>query len=131
MIRSRVRTGRDERGQATVELALCLPVLVLVVAALVELGLLAGDRVRLWHAAREAARVGAVDPDVQHMIDAAERAGLHPIEVAVTPETSGRRPGESLTVSVAYSPEGHIPLLGAVLAANEMKARATMRIEQP
>lgn len=130
-MRSPVGAVRREQGQATVELALCLPVLVLVVAALVELGLLAGDRARLWHAAREAARVGAVDPSVQSMTEAAERAGLRPIEVTVAPEASGRRAGEPLTVTVVYSPPGRVPLLGSVLAATELEARAAMRIEQP
>ena len=52
-----------ERGQTTVELALALPVVMFVVAALVEVGFLVSDQVRLAHAAREAARVEVVERD--------------------------------------------------------------------
>jgi Flp pilus assembly protein TadG len=52
---------RRERGQATVELALILPVVALILAALVQTGMVVVDHVRLWHAAREAARAAVVD----------------------------------------------------------------------
>lgn len=121
----------DERGQATVELALCLPLVVLLLGALVEIGLLVGDQVRLWHAAREAARIAIVDSDTADIRAAAQRSGLSPIAVEVDPAAADRSPGDALTVSLTYSPSGHVPLLGAVLARTDMHAAATMRIEQP
>jgi hypothetical protein len=125
------REESGAEGQASVELALCLPLLVLVVTALIEIGLLVTDQIRLWHAAREAARAAVVDPSQSHIQEAAERSGLAPIAVAVDPGPTDRSPGEPLTVSLTYSPKGHVPLLGEVLEPSEMQATATMRIEQP
>ena len=119
-----------ERGQTTVELALCLPILALALACLVEIGLLVGDQVRLWHAAREGARIAVVDPSMSHVRAAAESSGLRPLEVAVSPGPQERGPGEPLTVSVSYRARTRVPLLGA-LFERRLHAAATMRIEQP
>ena len=55
------RAGRrDDRGQATVEVALMLPVLVILAMALVQVGLVARTTVLVHHAAREGARAAAV-----------------------------------------------------------------------
>lgn len=120
-----------ERGQSTLEMALCLPVLAAVLAAFIEVGLLVGDQVRLEQAAREAARAGVVTSSEVAMRKAAEATGLAPLEVAVTPTTENRGPGMPLTVTVVYRPDGHVPLIGSVLARSAMTAEATMRIEQP
>ena len=126
------RAGKGaERGQSTVELALLLPVLALLLAALVEIGLLVGDQGRLWHAAREAVRIAVVDPDISDIEEAAERGGLRPIEVTVEPEPHLRRQGDPLTVTLVHRPARRIPLVDRLLERTELTARATMRIEQP
>ena len=120
-----------QRGQATVEFALTLPVVVLVLCALFEVGMVASDQVRLWHAAREAARVAVVDPDPAAARRAAEDVGLDPVEVDVTPTGTARRQGRPLTVSLTYHPRGRVPLVGEMFEFVVLHARATMRIEQP
>lgn len=120
-----------ESGQATIELALLLPVVVFLALVLVQIGLLASDNVRLWHAAREAARVGSVDDDPTAIRDAADRSGLSPISVRVEPVPQDRVQGEPLTVYVTYRPVTRVPLLGRLMGGLEMSATAAMRIEQP
>ena len=51
------------RGQATVELALVLPLVVFGLLAILQVGLVVRDQVAVVHAAREAARAASVDPD--------------------------------------------------------------------
>ena len=121
----------DERGQATVELTLCLPVLALVLAVLVEVGLLVGDQLRLWHAARETARVAVVDSDPNEIRAAAEHGGLGPLDIEIEPKFSDRSTGEPLTVTLTFRSEGHLPLLGTLISSRDMTSTATMRIEQP
>ena len=53
---------RDDRGQATVELALVLPIVVIILAGIVWIGNVMVTQVRLEHGAREGARAAAVDP---------------------------------------------------------------------
>ncbi len=123
--------GRNEQGQATLEVALCLPVVAVILATLVEIGLLVGDQARLWHAAREAARAAVVDSDAKAALSAAERGGLDPIELSIEPQPGQRVQGEPLTVSLAYKPQGRVPLVGRLFERVQLRARATMRIETP
>lgn len=126
-----VTIRRSQRGQATVELALCLPLIAFLAAVLVEIGCLATDHVRVWHAAREAARIAVVDPDPAAIDDAAAHAGLDGIEIEVEPAPEERVQGEPLTVRVTYVPHPTVPLVGMIFDGLVMKASATMRIEEP
>jgi TadE-like protein len=127
-----VTSGRGgEHGQATVEFVLCLPIAALLLGMLIEIGLLVGDHVRLWHAARESARVAIVDSDPEEIRDAGEGGGLSPLTVEVEPEFADRSIGRPLTVTLTYRPVGRIPLLGDLIAGRPMSSSATMRIEQP
>ncbi|MDQ3987137.1 MAG: pilus assembly protein [Actinomycetota bacterium] len=122
--------GRD-RGQATVELALSLPALAVLLGFVVEISLVSADQVRLWHAAREAARIAVVDPDHETILAAASRSGLQGIELHISPEPDYRVQGRPVTVSLAYNPSGRVPLIGELSSRIELRARASMRIEEP
>lgn len=121
----------SDSGQATLELALLLPLVAVLAGCLVEIGGLATDRVRLWHAAREAARVGAVDSNADAIREAAEAVGLNPLQVSVEPGAEGRLHGEPLRVDVSYRPTTKVPLIGSLIGRGVITASATMRIEQP
>jgi TadE-like protein len=121
--------GRD-RGQATVELALALPVVVLLLAAVVQAGLLVRDQVLVTHAAREAARAAAVDDDRRAVERAAAEAGpLDRHRLTVTVEGRGG-PGSRVRVRVSYQSPLRLPLLGRALGDVELEASATMRVER-
>ena len=122
---------RAERGQATVEIALCLPFLALFVAILVEITGLAIDHVRVWHAAREAARVGVVDPDPASIRAAAEGTGLAPLDLEVDPPAAARVRGEPLNVTISFRTPGRVPVVAGLLGRPTIEASATMRIERP
>ena len=127
--------GSDERGQATAELALILPVVLVLLLVVVQVGLLARDRMLVAHTAREAARAAAVDPTpaaVRRAADAA--AGLDPAQLSVG--FAGRSPsaglpasGERVTVVVTYRSGGHLPLVGDLLGAVTMTSSVTARVE--
>jgi Flp pilus assembly protein TadG len=124
-------TSRRERGQATVELALCLPLVAVVLAAVVEVARLGVDQVRLWHAAREAVRAAAVDPDPSVAEAAARRADLPGLAMEVTPGAGERVAGRPVTVALSYAPARRILVLGPLFGWLRLRAQATMRIEQP
>lgn len=121
----------NERGQTTIELALCVPIVALLLAAVVEVGLVVADQGRVWHAAREAARVATVDDEQDSIEAAVERTGLEGAEVSVEPRSIYRRQGEPVTVSLRYRPTGHVPLVRELIGRIELSASATMRVEQP
>ena len=123
--------GSNERGQATVELALCLPFVVVLAAIVVQIGMVAGAQVRVWHAAREGARAAAVDDDFEQIRAAAARAGLEPMRIEIEPPASDRIQGGPVTVTVSHAPAGRLPVVGRVLEGFVLEGAATMRVEVP
>jgi hypothetical protein len=123
--------GRDQRGQATVELALCLPFVILLVALSVQISLVGVEQIRLWHAAREAVRIASVDGDVEAIRDAANGSGLRDLVLDVEPPEANRTQGGAVRVVLQHHPEAQIPLAGRFLSGVTLRAEATMRIEQP
>lgn len=119
---------RAEPGQATVELALVLPVVVALLALVVQVALVGRDRVALVHATRAVARAVAVDPREAVARDALRRAGGRAAGGRV--ELAGsRRPGGMLTVTVTAEPS-RVPLVGHV-AARSITERLTVMVEGP
>lgn len=119
----RVRDG----GQATVELALALPVLLMCLLAMVQAGLVVADQVRTVHAAREAARAVAVDARPGTASVAVRDAGSRDCRTRV------RRPaqiGAVLRVEVRCRSRTDVALVGALLGDVELVAGASMRVER-
>lgn len=121
---------RDDRGQSTVELALVLPVVLVLAFALVQIGLVVRDQVLVVHAAREGARAAAVSPDPMSPRHAADRnSGLAGDRLQVT-STGRAGPGSRVQVSVVYRSVTDLPLVGPLLPDLTLTAEATMRVEQ-
>jgi len=124
------RPSRADRGQATVELALGLPVVLLAVLVILQVGLVVRDQIRTVHAAREAARASAVDGRYGVARAAAlAGSGLDPSRLSVL--TSGRDGvGSRVRVQVIYRAETNVPLAGALVPDPVLRAEATMRVEE-
>ncbi len=120
----------SERGQATVELALVLPLVALLLLALVQAAVVARDQLLVAHAAREAVRAAAVDDDVDAARRAAEQAGPLAAE-RLDVEVSGRAGvGSRVRVVVRYTVPTHLPLVGRAVDDVVLTASATMRVER-
>ncbi|HET8526043.1 MAG TPA: TadE/TadG family type IV pilus assembly protein [Actinomycetota bacterium] len=128
--RSHPDQGGD-RGSSAVEFALLLPILLLVLLALVQVGVLARDSLVLTQASRAGAREAAV----QLSTDAVEQAvrdaapGLAADRLSVNVAWSGTR-GAPVTVSVEYLAPVASLLAGWLLPGSvSLSASATMRQE--
>ena len=118
-----------QRGQATVELSLILPVLVLLALLIGQVGVVAADAVLVHHAAREAARAAAVEPEIGVATTAARSAaGLVPDRLSVSME-GGRSAGESLRVTVRYSAPTQVPIVGRLIGDIDLSSSVTIRVE--
>ena len=124
----RLREG-GQRGQAAVELVLALPLLALLALALLQVGLVVRDQVLLAHAAREAARAAAVDPQPGAARQGAlDGSRLDPDRLVVS--TSGREGrGSTVTADLAYRAATDVPLIGPLVGDVPLRASATMRVE--
>ena len=127
------RSGRSarpsacsDRGQATVELALVLPVLVLFLLAVVQTALVARDAVLVQDAARAAVREASVDAGSDRVRDAARRT-LGGVKVEVR-RTGGV--GDPVEVRVRYREHTNLPLVGPLFPDVTLTAHATMRAER-
>ncbi|MGQ0617311.1 MAG: TadE/TadG family type IV pilus assembly protein [Acidimicrobiia bacterium] len=120
---------QGEQGQAAVEFALSLPLVMLVLLAVVQVGLLARDQVLVTHAAREGARAAAVDDAPEAAGDAARSAtALDGDRLEV--HAAGRAgPGSRVAVKVGYRAPTTVPLVGGLLDDVYLEAEATMRVE--
>lgn len=117
--------SRDQ-GQATVELALAVPLVALVALLVVQVGLIARQRVMLTHAAREAARAAVVDPDPSQVAAAAHRSSdLPPDRLRVEVETDGGY----VTVELTLAAPTDVPLIGPLLGDVTLTERLTGRSE--
>ena len=115
------------------ELALLLPIVVLLLLAVLQVGLLGRDVVLVTHAAREAARAAATDPDPRVARAAAlSSGGLEPsrLDVALV-ITGGDDGGRRVEVEVTYRVPTRVPLVGRLVADRTITTTATMRVEAP
>jgi hypothetical protein len=120
------RLGRDA-GQAAVELALALPVVVALALGLVQVLAVAADQLAVELAAREGARAAAVAADPAGAAAHAARTAvpLDPLEVSAA--TGGGR----VTVTVTYTSRTDLPLIGGLIGDVELRANVTMARELP
>jgi len=119
--------SRRDEGQATVELALSLPLLCLLLLGMVQVAVVGRGQLAVQLAAHEAARAAAVSADSEAAaIAAANRAiSLRPliVEVAVNAET--------VTVTVTYVDHTDVSMAGALIPDVTLQASATMAFEPP
>lgn len=116
----------DEAAQTTAELALVLPLFVVLGLTLVQAGLVVQDQLVLVHAAREAARAASVDPD-----PAAPRAAAEAVLPGALVRAGTRPPaGSPIAVEVVYRSPTAVPVVGPLLPDPRLSARAVMRVER-
>ena len=121
------RRCSKSRGQATVEFALLLPVAVVALLVIAQIGLVVHARVMLTHAAREGVRVAAVGGSDAEVTAAVVDAGsLDPAQltVAVTRDASVVR------VLLVYEMQTDVSVVGAILNDPKMSSVAAMYREQ-
>lgn len=108
---------------------MALPLLMVLVLVVVQVGLVARDRLLLAHVAREAARAAAVAPDGETATEAADRAsGLNSGRLHVV-LSGGRQPGDRLTVTVGYRSTTDVPVVGPMLPDLDLESTVTIRVE--
>ena len=126
---------RDQRGQSVAEFALVLPLLMLILLAILQFGVLFRDYLAVTDAVRAGARKAAVSRSAAFPTTACEDAvekSAGDLDVAddldVTCTTPGGwNAGEDVTVTATYPYE--ISLLGQVVKSGRFSSTTTERIE--
>jgi Flp pilus assembly protein TadG len=127
---------KSESGQAAVEFALILPILLVFLLAIIEVGVAFSHYVTLTDATRVGARkailvrLGGSTPadSTQAVRDAA--GGLDQTQLGVTvDDSSWNVSGSQITVTATYPYTLNIPLLGLSLMSGTITAKAEERLE--
>ncbi len=125
---------RDDHGQALVEMALVLSILLLLLTGIVEFGRVLSAQLVVSHASREGARLGVVgatdDLIEQRARNAAGTLDAAKMGIKVSPLPHERIRGTELKVEVEYSVDIVMPFMDKILP-NPYKVRGatTMRVE--
>jgi hypothetical protein len=125
-----IRRGRaepDDAGQAAVELALVLPVVVVLLLGMLQVALIGRDQLAIELAAREGARAAAVaaDPTGAARAAADRVTSLQPLSVEVSVAAT------TVTVTVRHRSVTDMALIGHLLDDVDLRATATMALEPP
>lgn len=122
--------GRGDGGQATVELAVVLPLVAILALVVAQVGLVVRQHLLVAHATREAVRAAAVAEGDRSVAArrAAERAGpLDDQRLDIEVETVDD--GTAVRVTVGFRAITDLPLVGALLPDPRLEDSAAMRIE--
>ncbi len=128
---------KTERGQALVEMALVLPILIMLIFGIVEFGRILNTYMTVTELSREGARKGAVGGTDSEIIatvqNNASAAGLKvsDLTVNIVPTSVGKRDrGTSVKVEVIYPVDIIAPVIGSMISDPfPVDAQTTMRVE--
>jgi hypothetical protein len=100
--------------------------LVLFLFALVQVALIARDKVLVVHAARVAAREASVDAGSERV----RAAATHALAGAHVDVRRGGKVGDPVEVKVTYVSKTNLPLIGALVPDVTLESTVVMRIER-
>jgi Flp pilus assembly protein TadG len=131
--------SKNEKGQAAVELALTLPILLLVVCGIIDFGWMMGNKMLLTYCSREGARYGAVaalQPNsvsliTQRVINSAPTYLQSGMTVNVTFSNPADIASGDVTVNVSYNVDALTPITGIFTNGQTVKetSMCVMKIE--
>jgi Flp pilus assembly protein TadG len=118
------RSWRSQTGQATVEFALALPIVLIVILGMTQVGVAIRNELAVELAAREGARAASVSASPQSAASAAATAA---VELPIAVSTS--MTATSVTVTVTYVDPTDVPIIGKFIGPSTHQAAATMALE--
>ena len=125
---------KTERGQAVVEMALVLPILLMLVFGIIEFGRILNTYMIVTNLSREGAREGAVggtDAQIIEVVENGANLDVSLINTVIDPLSAAPRPrGSSVTVIVSYDVDIIAPVIGTLIGDPYIvTSQTTMRVE--
>jgi hypothetical protein len=121
-----------DHGQATLEAALAMPIVLIALLLIVQVGIVVRDALALDQAAREGVRAMAITASPDDARSAVRRsAGPLDADRIATEVSPASKRGDPVDVDLAYTEELRIPIVSKIVALHlPLKAQATMRLER-
>lgn len=125
---------KDEKGQSMVEMALVLPVLLLLLVGVLDFGRTVYSYAHLHMAAQEGVRkagLGATDTEVTQFVkDYVHLNDASQLQVTITPTEANRQSGDYVKLSLKNPLSLYTPLLSNFLPVPEfIETDSTVRVE--
>lgn len=125
---------RDEKGQSLVEMALLLPVLLLLMVGMIDFGRVLYAYSYLHLAAQETVRLGGLGKNdreiVQFAKDYVQLEEAAQLSVTISPPDTERSSGEYVTVTLEYPLKLYTPFLSEILPSPvKIQTNSTIRVE--
>lgn len=125
---------RNQKGQALVEFALILPIILLLILGIVQFGMLLNSYLSLTNAAREGARtgsLGSLDYEIKNtIVGTSPSLNAGNMVITISPSESLRSTGDTLTVSIEYNYVLTVPIVSSLFNnAIVLKTQTSMRME--
>ena len=127
-----MRMKRD--GQALVEFAIILPVLILIIAGIIEFGMMLNSYLTIQNASREGARYGIMGANDTEIIQVVRNSSPNldgsKLSIEITPGDASRKSGDTINVKVIYDYDLIVPIISNLLGNTvELKSETSMRVE--
>jgi Flp pilus assembly protein TadG len=124
---------KNEKGQALVEFSVSLPVLLLIVAGILEFSKLGGTLLMVNYGAREGARIAALGANDSTIIEQVKQSTLllddAKLVVNIDPAVE-RTSNQYVCVTVQYPVDINIPIINKITGTPKWVAGSlTMRVE--
>jgi Flp pilus assembly protein TadG len=117
--------SRLDRGQATVEFALTIPVLVIALLGAIQVFVILVDRIHLVHVTRDAVREASVGDDPRSAAEMVIDRSFPDREISLTVSTSD----DVVTVEMVLSNPTDVPIIGRFLPEVELRESLSMLAE--
>jgi hypothetical protein len=125
---------KDERGQSMVETALVLPILLLVLVGIIDLGRFVYSYAYLQMAAQETVRHGGLDENDQAITDFAHQyvklGDSNLLQIDISPNDIARHSGDYVTVKLKYPFTLYTPFISTLFPSPlYIETDSTIRVE--
>ena len=128
--------GKNQSGQALVEMAIILPILLILIFGIIEYGRGFAAYLAVTTAAREGARiatVGGSDNDISAAVTLRTSAMLldsTKLTISISPTAGSRIRGSAVTIEVTYLVPMYDPVFTTLIGTNmSVKGKTVMRVE--
>jgi len=117
--------SKPDSGQATVELALVMPLIIGLLLIILTAGLVVRDQLAVWHAASAGARAASISPDSPDAVQQAveSEVQLRPIHLRII------REGDLITVEAKYPRTIGLWLFKFITPPLILSATVTMHVQ--
>jgi Flp pilus assembly protein TadG len=126
-------TIRDEKGQSMTEFALLVPLLLLLICGIIDVGRLMYGYLHLNMAAQETVRKGGIGKTDAEMTAFAQSyvhlGSTSNLKITIYPTETARKSGEYVTVKLEYPMPFLTPIISKIFTPPVVTADSTIRVE--